>query len=510
MSAKSSLQIIPERLLRQIWKDQIFRSHHLLTTNRQNVRIVEPGVSNQDGGPDFLDARIIIDGITLIGDVELHCRISDWKRHSHEKDPKYNRVILHVVLHADKNQKEIFTKSKREVPTLILHPYLTEESFHYLESSFLNEKIDKHRPLKCMSLNSDVDAELIKRWFNKLSIERLEYKVRRFEERLKNLVHIREYAITEPATQYGEIQFEVKPEEMPDYDEQYSPLDFTDVHLWEQLLYEYVMEGLGYSKNQTPFLRLARNIELNFFRKIKDVNEKEDKLLTYEALLFGVAGLLPKVSTIKLKASKNYALRLKKIWRNHQNKYYREMMSEADWQFFRLRPDNFPTRRIAGAACIIDQILSGSYFKVVIRTIQNDTISNAEKFDELIFLLSCKSAGFWLNHYRFQEEATGNLNFLIGRDRAIELVVNVIIPLSLLYARIFKKVQIRKSALSLFESLKFSKSNAITKIVDEQLIKGRLKLDNTALYQGTIQLYKFYCEEEKCMECEIGKSICFQ
>jgi hypothetical protein len=358
-------------------------------------------------------------------------------------------------------------------------------------------------------LNSDVDAELIKKWFNKLSIERLEYKVRRFEERLKNLVHIREYAITEPATQYGEIQFEVKPEEMPDYDEQYSPLDFTDVHLWEQLLYEYVVEGLGYSKNQAPFLRLARNIELNFLRKIKDANEKEDKLLTYEALLFGAAGLLPKASTIKLRASKNYVLRLKKIWRNHQNKYYREMMSEADWQFFRLRPDNFPTRRIAGAACIVDQILSGNYFKAVIKAIQSDTVSNAEKFDELISLLSCKSTGFWLNHYRFQEEATGNLNFLIGRDRAIELVVNVIIPLSLLYARIFKKVQIRKSALSLFESLKFSKSNAITKIVDEQLIKGRLKIENTALYQGTIQLYKFYCEEEKCMECEIGKSIRF-
>jgi hypothetical protein len=53
-------------------------------------------------GPDALDAVLRTSGgARLSGDVEFHIRASDWTAHGHEGDPRYNNVILHVVLLCD-------------------------------------------------------------------------------------------------------------------------------------------------------------------------------------------------------------------------------------------------------------------------------------------------------------------------------------------------------------------------------------------------------------------------
>lgn len=507
MLERKSLPLISEHSLRQIWKRQVFHSQNLLTLDGKEIKVITPGVGNPNGGPDFLDARIKIGEITLAGDVELHRHFGDWRQHLHHTDPKYNRVILHVVLYTDKNQANSRTKSKRDIPTLVLEPYLTEDTFRIIQTSATDEKVGNCRQLRCGSLSSNVDVETIQGWLKKLSVERIEYMVRRFEERLRSLVQTQKTGVTEPAAMYGEIPFEVKPEEMPDFSERYSPHDFTDVHLWEQLLYEFIMEGFGYSKNQSPFLRLARNIDLKYFRHLDNTKSEEEKKLIYEAILFGVAGLLPLSSSVKTKESKTHVRKLKEVWKAYKDTYKGELLNETEWQFFRLRPENFPNRRIAGAAMLIEQIVSDNVFKSIVQIIQTDSIDNTEKLKKLFSFLTIKANGFWENHYTFAESASKPIKLLVGKERAVELIINVIIPISLLYARIFKKSNVRKNALSLFENIKSSKSNAVLRIIDEQLVKSRFKLDTASLYQGAVQLYKFYCAEEKCEDCEIGKLV---
>ncbi len=76
-----------------------------------------PGWENHEEGPDFLNALIEMDGRLVRGDVEIHCDAKDWHAHGHDRDPRYNHVILHVV--ADPHGlHEVTTRDGRTVPTV--------------------------------------------------------------------------------------------------------------------------------------------------------------------------------------------------------------------------------------------------------------------------------------------------------------------------------------------------------------------------------------------------------
>jgi hypothetical protein len=87
------------------------------------------------------------------------------------------------------------------------------------------------------------------------------------------------------------------------------------------------------------------------------------------------------------------------------------------------------------------------------------------------------------------------------------MIVNAVIPLALLYARTFKDKAVREQALKLYEILPPSMENSVTRLMVRQLLKDRVQLNSVAAQQGAIQLYKFYCREERCMECEVGRVV---
>lgn len=62
--------------------------------------------SGRSGGPQGPDVRDAVfsfrEGHELVGDVEFHVRCSDWYRHCHHADARYNSVVLHVVLVYDR------------------------------------------------------------------------------------------------------------------------------------------------------------------------------------------------------------------------------------------------------------------------------------------------------------------------------------------------------------------------------------------------------------------------
>lgn len=70
-----------EALFQFIWKHRLFDAQGLKTTSQQAISILHTGNLNTNAGPYFLEAKIKIDQTTWAGNVELHLKASDWKKH---------------------------------------------------------------------------------------------------------------------------------------------------------------------------------------------------------------------------------------------------------------------------------------------------------------------------------------------------------------------------------------------------------------------------------------------
>ena len=86
-----------EKLLHYLWKHRILPLTALNTTDGREVEIIDVGMHNSNQGPDFFNAKIKLDGTLWAGSVEIHLKSSDWFRHGHEQDARYNNTVLHVV-----------------------------------------------------------------------------------------------------------------------------------------------------------------------------------------------------------------------------------------------------------------------------------------------------------------------------------------------------------------------------------------------------------------------------
>ncbi len=75
----------------RLWQDVEGRALHILSV----------GEWNHGDGPDFLNIALFADGVMTVGDGEFHRCASEWHRHAHHTNPRYNGLLLHIVLDND-------------------------------------------------------------------------------------------------------------------------------------------------------------------------------------------------------------------------------------------------------------------------------------------------------------------------------------------------------------------------------------------------------------------------
>ena len=391
---------------------------------------------------------------------------------------------------------------------LALDKYLMSSYQSVWKAMIFHERAERFATIKCAYVNDRVDASVIKHWIEKLALERIEVKIRRYEERMRELLDQQRLTVREPVRRYNAIPFGLNPDELPSPATRYSQRDFAPSHLWEQVLYEGIMEALGYSKNQQQFLRIAKNLPLSFLNGLVNSNmSPEDERLPLEAALFGVAGLLPFMKELSDKESKSRVRQLRLYWKQIRRIYSHELLNKGEWQFFRLRPENFPTVRLAGAAQIIRKLLRENYVTSIIQTLKKTERTCVETYRDLERLLIVPADKFWSVHYRFGRRASSTVTTLIGESRANDIIINTIIPIALLYARIFKNKEVREKAIALLRCPSPEAHNSVIRTMEEQLIKDKFKIDSGILSQGTIHLHTSYCTPERCGECAIGKIL---
>jgi hypothetical protein len=91
----SSDRPVDERLVAHVWERQAFQRAAL---DDLGLSVIFRGLPSDAGGPDYQEAVLVQTGRAVVsGDVEFHVFSSDWYRHGHHRDRRYNHVVLHVV-----------------------------------------------------------------------------------------------------------------------------------------------------------------------------------------------------------------------------------------------------------------------------------------------------------------------------------------------------------------------------------------------------------------------------
>ncbi|HTN47261.1 MAG TPA: DUF2851 family protein [Flavipsychrobacter sp.] len=285
--------MLQENLFQFIWQYSLYNPVDLKTTNGNSITIIHPGRLNIHAGPDFEEAKIKIGNTTLIGNVELHTKASDWTKHQHQHNQGYQNIILHVVYEDDAPGTEHpFAKlvMKPHIPDYVLDRYT-----HLLHTSH-------HIP--CASQLDKVPVIIKEAQLNRMLAERWELKLQDWNDLLAQ-----------------------------------SAGNWLDVFYWRLAV------NFGFKVNAAPFLQLARSIPFHLFARHRE------SLLQTEALLFGQAGMLE--GSFK----DDYPRLLQREYTFLKAKYQLQPLAKHQWKFLRLRPVNFPTIRIAQFAALLHQSL---------------------------------------------------------------------------------------------------------------------------------------------------------
>ena len=278
-----------EQLLHYVWKHKIFPLKELKTTTGQQVEVIDTGLANTDAGPDFFNAKLKLDGVLWIGNIEIHERSSDWFKHGHHADAGYNSVILHIASEID---MEISRSNGERIPQIqLICPEAVRTNYKELLET------DSYPP--CYRIIPSLPPFTAHSWMTALQMERFEQKATLLNERLKRC--------------QGN---------------------------WEDTFFITLARNFGFGLNGDAFETWAHQLPF------RAVDKHRNDLFQIEAIFFGQAGILEDSD------GDGYYLRLKKEYTYLQHKFGLIPMDASLWRFLRLRPANFPHIRIAQLACL--------------------------------------------------------------------------------------------------------------------------------------------------------------
>ncbi|MBT8380682.1 MAG: DUF2851 family protein [Ignavibacteria bacterium] len=485
---------IREKAVYEIWKEGNFKKA-LTTSDAQAIEVIDTGMENKDfAGPDFLNARIKFGNITYLGDVEIDSKHKDWKSHGHYFDKKYSKVILHITLSNEKHRPFVFTKDKRKVHSLCILDFIDAEVGKTLLRAVQMEQRNKSFIMPCKDRNALVSKKEKTNFLIELGIERFQNKARKILERTKQMIYLKEMNIREPIVRYdfGE-----------DFDSRkFKPEEFSNTVLWQQIIYEMIFEALGFSKNKDLMLKLAKAVNIDFLIKY---SEKENFELLVESVLLNVSGLIPEKISFNEEKASEYVREMVEIWDRLKSDYDGMYFKQEHWHFFKQRPQNFPTIRIAGGARLLHQLLKENLFEDLIELFEKEGDSK-DYAANMRNLMVIEAEGFWRDHYVFDKPAKEILNYFVGISRVDEIVINVLLPILSVYLEIFNKSESLRRVKELYINYNQKTSNQLADQVNSTLILGRAK-ERSILYQGMIELFRNYCVKERCLECKIGAKI---
>ena len=417
-----------EDFLHYLWLNKRFDFSNLKTTDNQSLQIIHFGQYLQQTGPDIFNAQLIIENQKWAGNIEIHVKSSDWYLHNHENDANYDSVILHVVWNHD---VEIYRKDNSTLPVLQLKNYVfSDEVYKY--KLLLSPK----SWIYCEQDIASVPHFVFLNWQERLFFERLEKKT---------------------------IPFEVLLEQ-----------NNSD---WESSLFSMLAKNFGLNINGQSFFDLALAIPFSVLKK------ESFEIENIEALLFGSGHMLE----AEKQDSYYKAIQIRWLFLKHKHQLKGTYITPI--QFFKLRPDNFPTIRLAQFAQLY-QSKQSLFIELI----------SAQTKEKIYDIFNTSTSDYWKNHYNFDSESSVKSKKMSSSFIDL-LIINTIIPLKFIYAKAQGKEN-AEELIALMRQLKPEKNSIIDKFTVFNITSK-----NAFETQSLLQLKNEYCNHKKCLQCAVGQSL---
>lgn len=341
-----------EKLLHYVWKHRMLPLRPMATVDGRALEVLDPGLHNSNSGPDFFNAKIRLDGVLWVGNVEIHDKASDWYAHGHDHDAAYSNVVLHVVGMSD---AEILGSDGLVIPQVqVTVPPRVEANYRELLST------DQYPP--CYRVIPSLGSLAIHSWLSALQTERLEQKTQDIEARARR--------------QQGD---------------------------WEAALFITLARNFGFGINGAAFEQWAESFPLSV------AGHHRDDAFQVEALFMGQAGLLHAEALpeqYREAAQKDeYFQRLCSEYSFLAHKYHLTPVSRQLWRFLRLRPQNFPHIRIAQ--------LTSLYCS---RQLDLSRLAECKTVEQIGDLLHTQVTPYWQTHYAFGSVSPRNEKHLSAQS----------------------------------------------------------------------------------------------
>lgn len=417
-----------EDFLHHVWQFKKFNVLDLKTVRGEDLVIINAGQYLEQAGPDFFNAQIVIEGQKWAGNVEIHLRSSDWYIHRHETDPNYHNVVLHVVWEHD---TEVFRQDNTEVPVLELKNYVDAS----LLSSY-NVLSAAKSWIYCEKELESLNGFVLENWKERLLFERLERKSQPILEHAKSTAND-----------------------------------------WESVLFSFLAKGFGLNTNGASFWQLAEAIPFTVLRK--ESTEAEN----LEALFFGRLGWL------KGDFEDSYCRDLKGRYGYMAHKHQLKPVYVDDPQFFKHRPDNFPTVRLPQLAQLYHRH-QNLFAKII----------EAADIEAVYEVFKVGASPYWQTHYRFDKESPKKRKELT-RSFIDLLIINVIVPFRFAYGRSIGHDN-SEELMGLLRAVSPENNGIIDKFR-----QFKVGVDSAYDSQSLLQLRNEYCAHKRCMHCALGLEL---
>ena len=443
---------VPEVVVQQFWYDYAPLAGELRTMEGHTLEVISPGWWNHCAGPDFQGAQLRFNGKLFVGDVEVHLDQPCWREHGHDRDPRYNNVLLHVVLNPVRAEYRVETAAGRAIPHLNLDTLggIAGHTLGALPDAEDHPGLSPRMHGSCNRFLAEGAPELLVDFIRLSGDWRMLNKARQFEERM--------------AAAGG-----------------------------NQAAYEMLCKALGYRQFTEPFQRLARALP---YERAAQLALQEPYLL--EAALLQLAGLLPEkqadVDALPAHGQRLAALRAEKL------AGLRPL--GLDWPLAGVRPNNYPPRRLAGLAGFLGRVARGGFSNALERLWQDemDPVALRKSFEALF----PRPLGFWASHYRFDGKALEKPCAVVGAGRVRSIIGNIFVPLALAETRRRGDQSWEDRIFAFYHRLPMEPDNGVYKRMLPRVLGDHPMRMTFHLQQGLLQMHEDWCRANpSCRNCAL-------